>query len=92
MVIFSSAAFVPQKDDNFSDQSIFLLQLSGISEIAEGMKGDGRDDIQTNEENKPSAEIMFARDFQDKRNERDENFHSGNIFFILPVFSAWIVF
>lgn len=71
MVIFSSASFVPQKDDNFSDQSVFLLQLYRISEIAEGMKRDRQDDFQTNEENKPSADITFARDFdrmQDKLN------------------------
>lgn len=71
MVIFSSASFVPQKDDNFSDQSVFLLQLCRISEIAEGMNRDRQDDFQTNEENKPSADITFARDFdrmQDKLN------------------------
>lgn len=49
--------------DDFSDQMRFVLQLSGISEIAEGIEGDRQDDIQTKEENRSSAQIMFAGAF-----------------------------
>lgn len=68
MAIFSSVSFMQQQDD-FSDQSRFLLQLSGTSEIVKGMEGDRQDDIQRNEENKSSAQIMFALDFQEMQNK-----------------------
>lgn len=61
--------FYSGKGDDFSDQSRLLLQLSGISEIAKGMEGDRHDDIQTNEENKSSTQIMFAGDLHELLNK-----------------------
>lgn len=72
------------KGGDFSDQSRFLLQLSWVSEIAKGMEGDKQDYIQTNEENKSSAQIMFAGDFlwEEKKVITEKNFY----FFLHYVF------
>lgn len=82
------------KGNDFSDQSRFLLQLSGISEIAKGIEGDRQDDIQTNEENKSSTQIMFAGDFHEMQNKsyERENFHFCHILFLFCVFVTLIVF
>ncbi len=66
---FSSLFYLFCKRRWLSNQSRFLLQLSAVSEIAKGMEEDRRDYIQTNEENKSSAEIMFAGDFHEMKNK-----------------------